>query len=47
MQTELQLLFCLLRKDSREDQLMAAQAHLRLGEVSAESGMNSDVFYGL
>ncbi|KAM6918267.1 histone-binding protein N1/N2-like [Xenentodon cancila] len=26
------------RKDTKEDQLMAAQAHLKLGEVSAESG---------
>ncbi|KAK7889119.1 hypothetical protein WMY93_024679 [Mugilogobius chulae] len=26
------------RKDTRDDQLMAAQAHLKLGEVSAESG---------
>ncbi|KAF6719736.1 Nuclear autoantigenic sperm protein [Oryzias melastigma] len=26
------------RKDAKEDQLMAAQAHLKLGEVSAESG---------
>uniref|UniRef100_A0AAV2KUS8 Nuclear autoantigenic sperm protein n=1 Tax=Knipowitschia caucasica TaxID=637954 RepID=A0AAV2KUS8_KNICA len=26
------------RRESREDQLMAAQAHLKLGEVSAESG---------
>ncbi|XP_072294988.1 nuclear autoantigenic sperm protein isoform X2 [Eucyclogobius newberryi] len=26
------------RKDCREDQLMAAQAHLKLGEVGAESG---------
>ncbi|XP_061587464.1 histone-binding protein N1/N2-like [Cololabis saira] len=26
------------RKDSKEDQLMAAQAHLKLGEVSLESG---------
>ncbi|XP_077377443.1 histone-binding protein N1/N2-like isoform X2 [Festucalex cinctus] len=26
------------RKESKEDQLMAAQAHLKLGEVSAESG---------
>lgn len=26
------------RKESEEDQLMAAQAYLKLGEVSAESG---------
>ncbi|XP_068427134.1 histone-binding protein N1/N2-like [Clinocottus analis] len=26
------------RKDTKEDQLMAAQAHLKLGEVSSESG---------
>ncbi|XP_029929753.1 histone-binding protein N1/N2-like isoform X2 [Myripristis murdjan] len=26
------------RKDNKEDQLMAAQAHLKLGEVSSESG---------
>lgn len=26
------------RKEAKEDQLMAAQTHLKLGEVSAESG---------
>lgn len=31
--------FFLLRKDTKEEQLMAAQAHLKLGEVSAESGI--------
>lgn len=31
--------FSFLRKDTKEEQLMAAQAHLKLGEVSAESGM--------
>lgn len=28
----------LLRKEAKDDQLMAAQAHLKLGEVSVESG---------
>lgn len=32
------LLFVLLRKEAKDDQLMAAQAHLKLGEVSVESG---------
>lgn len=31
-------LFVLLRKEAKDDQLMAAQAHLKLGEVSVESG---------
>lgn len=31
--------YLFLRKDTKEEQLMAAQAHLKLGEVSAESGM--------
>lgn len=29
----------IFRKDTKEEQLMAAQAHLKLGEVSAESGI--------
>jgi hypothetical protein len=29
------------RKENKEDQLMAAQAYLKLGEVGAESGMIS------
>jgi len=28
------------RKEGKDDQLMAAQTYLKLGEVSAESGMN-------
>jgi len=31
------ILFC--RKDCKEDQLMAAQIYLKLGEVGAESGV--------
>lgn len=31
--------FFFFRKDTKEEQLMAAQAHLKLGEVSAESGI--------
>lgn len=31
-------MFHFYRKESKEDQLMAAQAYLKLGEVSAESG---------
>lgn len=30
-----------LRKEAQDDQLMAAQAHLKLGEVSVESGTDS------
>lgn len=30
----------LFRKEAKDDQLMAAQAHLKLGEVSVESGRN-------
>lgn len=29
------------RKENKDDQLMAAQTYLKLGEVSAESGMSS------
>lgn len=37
-------LFVLLRKEAKDDQLMAAQAHLKLGEVSVESGTtNQDI----
>lgn len=37
--------FFFLRKDTKEEQLMAAQAHLKLGEVSAESGMYFFFFF--
>lgn len=34
------LLFLAIRKETKDDQLMAAQTHLKLGEVSAESGIS-------
>lgn len=35
---EPEIIFVTFRKEGKEEQLMAAQAHLKLGEVGAETG---------